>query len=157
MLTQNALNKKKNKKICSFRNCLTIFFAPLFLQYQRNSPAGDTPIHLYAKLARLRKEHSFMLGDMQYSLVTDEIFSFMRFAKNSAPYLIILNFGDVPATKDFTPSAGVQYGKVIAHAKPNGHRGPKKFIEGKVVNLDNVTLLPGEGIVVMMLLDMVLT
>ena len=113
-------------------------------------------MHLYGKLARLRKEHSFMLGDMQYGLITDEFFSFMRFAKNSAPYLIILNFGEVPATKDFSGSAGVQYGKLIAHAKPNGHRGTKTYVEGKVVNLDNVTLLPGEGIVVMMLLDMVL-
>ena len=82
----------------------------------------------------------------------------MRFAKNSAPYLVIINVGDDPAGRDFTPSAGVQYGKVTLHVKPSAHgKGTAGlYIEGKTVDLERIMLQPGEGVVLMLMLDMVL-
>ena len=88
---------------------------------------------------------------MQYSIINDNTFSFMRFAKDNAPYLIILNFGTTVAKEDFSFSAGVGYGKVVAHAK--GKRSTDGIREGEKLNLSKLWLEPAEGIVVLLLMD----
>lgn len=125
------------------------------LQIEKHRGEGSGPLHMYGKLARLRKETSFMLGEIQFALVNDDIFSFMRFAKNSAPYLVTINIGSIPSTEDYTLTAGVQYGKVVAYAKPVGaKRG--SYIEGRTLDIQKLTLKPGEGLVLLLLMDIVM-
>jgi hypothetical protein len=40
--------------------------------------------------------------------VSDDIFSFLRFDKNSAPYLVAVNVGTATVERDFVAAAGVQ-------------------------------------------------
>ena len=74
----------------------------------------------------------------------------MRFAKDSAPYLIAMNFGDAPSTDDYSLSAGVSFGKVVLHA---GGATKSVIKEGQSVSLASLTLAPGEGVVMILLMD----
>ena len=127
-------------------------------QAQREDHTNLSPIHLYGKLSRLRKETSFVIGEIQYALVNDHVFSFMRFAKNSAPYLIAVNVGTEASVCDFTLTAGVQYGKIVAYAKPVGSKSVRNlsYLEGKTIDIQQVTLHPGEGMVLLLLVDIVM-
>ncbi len=84
--------------------------------------------------------------------MNDYVISFLRYAENNAPYLIVINFGPKPYTDDYTLAAGVLSGKVVAHAHAEqGMRTPHS--EGERVGLDELTLVPGEGIVVLLMED----
>ena len=112
----------------------------------------------YARLARLRKELSFTSGDVQYAHVDDDVYSFMRFARNSAPYLVAVNIGNAPATVDFTLSTGTRSGKVVAYASPSqGAEGARRsFSVDATIDLSHVTLKPGDGVVFLLLLEIVM-
>ena len=89
---------------------------------------------------------------MQFSVAGDNIFSFLRFAKDTPPYLVALNVGSETATEDFTVSAGVQFAKVVAHAV--GVRTDAANAEDSTVDLERLVLYPGEGVVVMLVMDL---
>ena len=76
----------------------------------------------------------------------------MRYAKDSAPYIVCMNFGDVTETNDFSMTAGVGFGKAVVHVTgdtdPGGH-----IVDGGKVNLQKLTLDPGEGVVALLLMD----
>ena len=116
-----------------------------------------SPLQLYGKLARLRKEVSFTVGEIQYSHVDANVYSYMRFARNSAPYLIIVNIGTTPSTLDLTATTGTRYGKVMAYATPV-QKGTvrRSFQDGQTIDLNSVTLKPGEGLVLLLLLEIVM-
>ena len=79
----------------------------------------------------------------------------MRFAKDSAPYLVAMNFGAEQSTDDYTLATGVQLGKVVAHARPNrDSKYNTRIQEGAKVGLEKLTLEPGEGVVVLLLMEM---
>ena len=124
----------------------------------RENQRVASPMQLYAKLARLRKEVSFTAGEIQYSYVDDDVYSYMRFARNSAPYLILINIGTQPSTMDLTISTGTRYANVIVYAAPTQQQGTvrRSYQLGQTIDLNNVTLKPGEGLTLMLLLDIVM-
>lgn len=50
----------------------------------------------YKRLVRLRQEASILLGSLEYPLVTEEIFSFIRFLIGTKCYLIVVNMSSDP-------------------------------------------------------------
>ena len=121
----------------------------MILELPKYSPSS---LQQYQKLARIRQQTSFLHGKLQYSVITSNVFSFMRYAKDSAPYIAAMNFGNVTETNDFSISTGVQYGKAVVHVTgdtdPGGH-----VVDGGKVNLEKLTLDPGEGVVALLLMD----
>ena len=95
---------------------------------------------------------------MQYSHVDEDVYSYMRFARNSAPYLVVANIGRAPATVDFTLSTGTRSGKVVAYASPgrSGEGARRSFSVDSTIDLSRVTLRPGEGLVILLLLEIVM-
>ena len=89
-----------------------------------------------------------MSSKLQFLVVHDQVLSFMRFARDSAPYLVALNFGDVASTDDYTIQTGVARGKVVLFSgRPSF---PK---DGDMVSLSELTLEPGEGIICLLVLE----
>jgi len=72
----------------------------------------------------------------------------MRFARDTAPYLIALNLGDSASTDDYTVLTGMVRGKVIVYSGTT-----MKVEDGDLIMLSDLTLQPGEGIVAMLVLD----
>jgi len=105
-------------------------------------------LQIYQRLAHLRKERSFIGSKIQFLIVNHNIISFMRFARDSAPYLIALNVGNVLATDDYTILTGVGQGKVVLY-----YGNEYKVKDGDLVNLSQLTLKPGEGVVVLLVME----
>lgn len=114
---------------------------------QRSDPSGRSPLQIYQRLAHLRKERSFLGSKIQFLIVNDNIISFMRFARDSAPYLIAMNVGHTTTADDYTLLTGVAHGKVVLYA---GNEYAVK--DGDLVGLSRLTLKPGEGIVVLLVM-----
>lgn len=111
-----------------------------------------SPLQIYQRLTRLRRERSFSSGRLQYSIVNDNVVSFMRFSKDGAPYLVALNLGNSETTDDYTLSAGVSYGKVVLYvSRPESSLSTVR--EGSKLNLAQLTLAPGEGVVAILMFD----
>jgi len=85
---------------------------------------------------------------MQFLIVSDDILSFMRFTRDTAPYLISLNLGDEPSTDDYTVLTGMVRGKVVLYSGTT-----LNVKDGDLVSLSAVTLHPGEGLVVVLVVD----
>jgi len=72
----------------------------------------------------------------------------MRFARDTAPYLIALNLGDRASTDDYTVMTGMVRGKVVLYS------GTTMNVEdGNLITLSALTLEPGEGVVAMLVSD----
>ena len=125
----------------------------VFYQLQKSDASQKSIIQIYQRLSRLRKERSFTSGKLQYSIINENILSFMRFSKDGVPYLIALNFGRQKSTDDYTLSAGVSHGKVVLHATSASVQSSLNASEGDMVSLSNLSLEPGEGIVVILMMD----
>jgi len=82
---------------------------------------------------------------MQFVVVNENILSFTRFARDAAPYLIALNLGGSASTDDYTLMTGMVRGKVVLYSGMS-----MKLHDGDFVSLSALTLEPGEGIVVML-------
>jgi len=85
---------------------------------------------------------------MQFLIVNDNIVSFMRFARDTAPYLIALNLGDRASTDDYTVLTGMVRGKVVLYSGTT-----LKIEDGELITLSALTLEPGDGIVAMLVFD----
>lgn len=127
-------------------------FRNVNVEVQRNKESGMSPLQIYQRLTRLRRERSFSSGRLQYSIVNDNVISFMRFSKDGAPYLVALNLGNSETTDDYTLSAGVSYGKVVLYvSQPESSLSTVR--EGSKLNLARLTLAPGEGVVAILMFD----
>ena len=72
----------------------------------------------------------------------------MRFARDTAPYLIALNLGDHASTDDYTVMTGMVRGKVVLYSGTT-----MKVEDGNLITLSALTLEPGEGVVAMLVSD----
>lgn len=126
------------------------FLSLWFIQSQMNDERGISPVQVFHRLTRLRRERSFSVGQMQYAIVNDNVLSFMRYSKDSAPYLIALNLGSSESTDDYTLSAGVSRGKIVLAVSQQGS-SLSAVKEGSLVDLTRLTLRPGEGIVTVLM------
>lgn len=122
------------------------------VKVQRNKEGGMSPLQIYQRLTRLRRERSFSSGRLQFSIVNDNVISFMRFSKDGAPYLVALNLGNSVTTDDYTLSAGVSYGKVVLYVSQL-ESSLSTVREGSKLNLAQLTLAPGEGVVAILMFD----
>jgi len=85
---------------------------------------------------------------MQFLIVNDDILSFMRFTRDTAPYLISLNLGNEASTDDYTVLTGMVRGKVVLYSGTT-----LNMKDGDLISLSAVTLQPGEGLVALLVVD----
>ena len=85
---------------------------------------------------------------MQFLVVNENVLSFMRFARDTAPYLIALNVGERASTDDYTVMTGMVRGKLVLYAGTT-----LNVEEGELISLSALTLEPGEGVVAMLVFD----
>lgn len=110
-------------------------------------------LYLYWKLAFLRDEPAFASGIMKFASTNDLIFSFIRHTGGYAPYLITLNFGSESATEDYCSTTGALFGQVVLYVAANTDLKNSLLEEGSTINLDSVTLYPGDALVIKIFTD----
>ena len=107
--------------------------------------SGKTPIQIYRQLAQLRKQESFRRGTMQYVVITDNVFSFVRHYGDQQPYLVAMNFGNVDSMNDHAVIIGETIYKKGKLELASGNVDLKLSTEVKLVSLN---LRPAEGLVI---------
>ncbi|XP_064608495.1 maltase 2-like [Liolophura sinensis] len=107
---------------------------------------AKSPSHLklYRQLAVLREEAAFELGSFEYVLVNDNIFSFVRRVDGQPAYFVAINFGHSVAMEDFRSGADATEGEVVF---TTGNFQHHIYEVGQELELENIVLNPGQGIV----------
>ncbi|KAK7475300.1 hypothetical protein BaRGS_00033447 [Batillaria attramentaria] len=115
------------------------------VETEKNS-TNVTTLQVYRDLASLRSQPSLQHGEIEFGHVDTNILSYLRSANGHAPFVVIINFGNVTVTGDFSRSpVDARQGqvKVVTSAAANEGR----FRKGLDVSLESLTLYPGDGLV----------
>lgn len=110
----------------------------------------QTPLQLYASLAHLRQDRVFQRGEILFGKTDDNVLSYVRQIPGSdaARYCVIMNLGQKAAKADVSGSPVGSTNGLVTHFTCS--------LEGKVkggdeVNLTDLELQPGDGLVVKVL------
>lgn len=98
---------------------------------------------MYRQLAKLRQKPAFMNNRMDKIIITKDVFSYVR-SIDSESFLVVVNVGNNTSTHDFSSKTG-QSGTVVL-TTPD--MDIEEYTEGKRVTLSDVTLKPGDGLVI---------
>ena len=105
-------------------------------------------LQVYHKLSILRKEPSVEKGGFKNVIINPNIYSFLRYIKESVPFLVTVNVGKMPATHDYSTITGVRLGKLVMFARGDENmEPPQTFTEGDNIELSQLTLYPGDALV----------
>lgn len=129
-------------------------FREINVEVQKEDTSENSPLQFYKKLSKLRMQTSFQEGAFDFGIVNQDVFSFIRFLDAYPGYIIALNTG--------TSGSKINFVKYNGHFPPKGAFMPEtgyvvyntgNFNEstlqpGKLVNLDNVMLYPGQGAII---------
>jgi hypothetical protein len=61
---------------------------------QKQIKDSKSHLSIYKKLSRLRQQASFQNGKLEYLIVDEDIFSFLRYKEKNKYFLVILNISD---------------------------------------------------------------
>ena len=125
------------------------FKEPYFLdaQQREKNSTNVTTLHVYRDLAILREQPSLQYGILTFGDVTPSILSFLRSARERPDYLVVINFGNVTVTHDFSGSpVNRDQGQVKVVTSQAANEG--RFAKDSSVKLTQLTLNPGDGLVI---------
>ncbi len=64
-------------------------------------------LEIYKDLAKLKQEHAFASGDIEYLLITNEIFSFIRKLPGKSSFVVVMNLSNRNLTLNLNYSRAV--------------------------------------------------
>lgn len=99
-------------------------------------------LKLFRELALLREDPIFQTRDLDYAVITDNIFSFVRKHGEQQTVLVAMNIGQVDSVNNYSerPVHGT-FGNIIITTN-------NLVIGNNRIDLRNIKLTPGQGIVV---------
>ena len=101
-------------------------------------------LQLYRQVAALRHLEPFSNNRISYCILTEDIFSYVRQSQKNS-YLIVINVGNTTTTENYANcNYSSKYGISIV-VTPNIHTSSLQ--PGGIINLEGLTLRPGDGIV----------
>ena len=111
-------------------------------------------MQVYRQVAELRRLQPFSRGEFAYSLVSKNIFSFIRYLGKEPAYLVAINLGDTPSVDDYreykhglpVDRVAVPYRGYVVVTTGKSEQGGLKVND--VVTFDNIALGPGEGVII---------
>ncbi|KAK7475311.1 hypothetical protein BaRGS_00033458 [Batillaria attramentaria] len=115
------------------------------VEAEKNS-TNTTALQVYRDLANLRQQPSLRYGRLQFCVVTSGILSYIRSAYDHPDYLVVINFGNVTETQDFSGSP-VHQGQGRVKVATSGAANEGRFSKEQVVPLIPLSLGPGDGLV----------
>ena len=116
---------------------------------QQRDKSENSPLHVFKKITRLKQEPAFKHGKHQYAVVNDNIISYVRFSKDTSPYLIAVNIGLESSTDNYMESIGYAHGKVVVNTGNfDLQKRTATSTVGSKIHLQDITLGPGQGIIV---------
>ncbi|XP_067661432.1 maltase A3-like [Haliotis asinina] len=113
---------------------------------ERQTSSELSPLNLYRKLAAFRDRPCFQYGGFEYGVVHEKIFSYIRYEVGGQTYLVTINFGHEISRDDYTEALNGESHGEISITTGNVQSG--KYRTGDKVNLHQLELNPGEGLII---------
>ena len=105
-----------------------------------------SPLQVYKKVATLRKENAFKNAQLEYSVVNENVLSYVR-KDEETTYLVALNLGDEASVDDYAHNLSEDAPTTGVVVVDSG--GVSEDIEsGKFVDLRNIKLESGDGLII---------
>ncbi|CAH1777671.1 unnamed protein product [Owenia fusiformis] len=118
------------------------------VKVQQNDTSETSSLQVYRHLVKLRKNDVFRVGNFHYAVVTETIFSFVRHIENQPSFLVAINFGHKTTRTDFFEGTQMwlpEDGQIVL---TTGHLKDEDLVIDQTVDLQNISLESGEGIVI---------
>ncbi|XP_063610821.1 maltase A3-like [Penaeus indicus] len=107
--------------------------------------AEASHLGVYRQLSELRREVTFVRGDLAFPLVTEEVIAILRSYKRAPSYLLVINTSEYDVTVDLQQGTTLpEVGTVVLRSVTDTSDAT---MPGSKVQLSNVTLVGGEGII----------
>lgn len=111
--------------------------------------AGENLVRMYEKLSLLRKEPSFLWGNVEINDNVESIFSFVREAPGFDGYLVAANVADKKSgSTDFESLHNIPKNGTVSYFYSNNEMSVNEFKVGMEVYTERILLKPGELLVV---------
>ncbi|KAF2353047.1 Glycosyl hydrolase family 13 catalytic domain [Trinorchestia longiramus] len=117
------------------------------LNVANQEAAEQSCIQNYKDLAILRKADVFFSGGIAYPVITEEIFSYVRYIADGLTYLILINASEGEIMANLHSNANFELADTATVIIRTSTDTRDSTAPGKVINLESVPLLPGEGMV----------
>ncbi|KAK7076943.1 hypothetical protein SK128_021886 [Halocaridina rubra] len=117
------------------------------LNVQAQQDAESSHLKIYQSLTELRMEDVFRNGKTAYPLITETIFSFVRYLEGSKMYLIIINTSEMDVEVNLHHSASFQLPETGVVVLRSISDTSEETHPGHELSLDNVLMVGGEGLV----------
>ncbi len=97
---------------------------------KRQTQEKHSHLEIYKDLAKLKQEPAFALGDIEYLLITNQVFSFIRKLPGKASYVVVMNLSDRNLTLNLNFSRVVPATAKVSYvfgANPDETKELRKF------------------------------
>lgn len=119
----------------------------LSLNVQVQREAQQSSLKVYRALAALRKEDVFFTGGIAFPVITEDIFSFVRFIPDNTTSLVVVNTGSEGVQVDMHQDANFNLPEMATVVVRSSSDNRTETEPGTSLSLRAVPLLAGEGLV----------
>ncbi|XP_068234691.1 probable maltase isoform X2 [Palaemon carinicauda] len=118
------------------------------LNVKAQKDATYSHLSVYQSLTQLRKLDVFTTGRIAYPSITEDVFSFVRYADETATYyLVVINTSEEELTVDLHHDASFDLPKTGTVVVRSITDTSEETVPGSEVSLDSVKMVGGEGLV----------
>ncbi|KAG7156608.1 Maltase 2-like [Homarus americanus] len=120
------------------------------LNVEAQTKAKNSHLKIYKDLTKLRKEEVFKKGHYAFPLVTEDIFSFLRYVEESETYMLVINTSEEDLELNLHHGANIELphtGQVVLRSITDTS---VKTEPGSEVDLSKLPLVRGEGLLLLL-------
>ncbi|XP_048738761.2 maltase 1-like isoform X2 [Ostrea edulis] len=118
------------------------------LNVEKQKSTNTSTLSIYKRLAELRQHPSFTNKKIIFSFVNDNIISYVRAEVDQPKFLVVMNFGSRTSTANCSGPPVVAMNGEVVLATADSLTGSSSYKLGDTVELENIGLRAGEGIIV---------
>ncbi|XP_047740848.1 alpha-glucosidase [Hyalella azteca] len=121
------------------------------LNVAQQEAADQSCIKNYKQLTALRKAEVFFSGELAFPVITNEIFSYVRYLADNPTYLVLINASEEQVTANLHHDANFVLPPTALLVMRTSSDTRPVTVPGTVIDLSAVPMLAGEGMVMQVL------
>lgn len=116
------------------------------LNVKAQEHAETSHLKIYEELARLRKEETFTKGRTAYPVISNEVFSLLRYLEGYESYLLVINTSEEELEVDLHHHANMELPLTAEVVLRSVTDTAEATVPGSEIHLSEVKLMAGEGL-----------
>ncbi|XP_063608438.1 maltase 1-like [Penaeus indicus] len=116
------------------------------LNVKAQQHAEKSHLKIYEELARLRKEETFTKGLTAYPVISNEVFTLLRYLEGYESYLLVINTSEEELEVDLHQHANMELPPTAEVVLRSVTDTAEETVPGSEIHLSEVKLVAGEGL-----------